>query len=233
MTQKSKNKNSDKQTMMIIGGVVAAAIIVAAIFIVISSQSSVSSSNVNYAEIPQAQQADGGFVLGDPDAPITIVAFEDFLCPHCQSYKSTTEQFIEQYVATGLARFEYRMLPAVDAIYSPQAAQLAECADIIEPGSFWDAHDALFDIASSVRFNNSSARTFAERMDISYSDLLECLPEADQYIADTQLADQLGATGTPTVMVRYGDSIPQLSQFGQQPNFEQLGILVETASLGQ
>jgi len=230
VTQKTKRKNSDKQTMLIIGGVVAAAIIVAAVFIIMSSQSSISTVSVDYSEIPQARQADGGFVLGNPDAPITIVAFEDFLCPHCQRYKSTVDQFIEQYVVTGMARFEYRFLPSVDAIYSPQSAQLAECAEIIQPGSFWQAHDVIFDIASSVRFNNSSARDFADRMDISYAEILECLPEADQYLSDTRLADQLGVTGTPTVFVQYGDSRPQFSQFGQQPTFEQLSILVETAS---
>jgi len=230
VSQKTKRKNSDKQTMMIIGGVVAAAIVVAAVFIIISSQSSLSTASVDYSEIPQERLADGGFVLGDPDAPITVVAFEDFLCPHCQRYKSTTEQFVEQYVATGLARFEYRFLPAVDATYSPQSAKLAECADELKPGSFWTAHDVLFDIASSVRFNESSARTFAERMDIPYVDILECLPDANQVNIDTALADQLGASGTPTIMVRYGDSRPQFSQFGQQPTFEQLGILVETAT---
>jgi len=230
VTQKPKRKNSDKQTMMIIGGVIAAALVVAAIFIVVSSQSSFSSVSVDYSEIPQGRLADGGFVLGNPDAPVTIVAFEDFLCPHCQRYKSTTEQFIDQYVATGLARFEYRFLPAVDRVYSPQSAKLAECSEILKPGSFWNAHDVLFDIASSSRFNNSSARTFADRMDIPYTDILECLPDANQVEVDTAFAQQIGASGTPTVMVRYGDSRPQFSQFGQQPTFEQLGLLVETAS---
>lgn len=230
MTQKTKRKNTDKQTLYIIGAVVIGAIVVAVALILLSSQSTVSSAAVDYSTIPQERLDDGGFVIGDPDAPVTVVAFEDFLCPHCQRYKSTVNQFIEQYVSTGLARFEYRFLPAVDAIYSPQSAQLAECADILQPGSFWQAHDVLFDIASSVRFNNSSARDFADRMDIAYADILECLPDATQYLSDTQLADQLGVTGTPTVLVRYGDSRPQRTQFGQQPTFEQLGLIVETTS---
>ncbi len=227
MTQ--KRKNSDKQTLMIIGGVVAAALVVSIVFILVSSQSSFSSASVDYSTIPQERQADGGFVIGDPDAPVTIVAFEDFLCPHCQRYEATTAQFISQYVATGLAKFEYRFLPAVDATYSPMAAKLAECAEILKPGSFWDAHDALFDIASSARFSNSSPRTFADRMDIPYTDLLECQQDANQVNIDMQLADQLGVSGTPTILVRYGDSRPQSSQFGQQPTFEQLGLIVQSA----
>lgn len=229
MTQRPKRKNSDKQTLMIVGGVVAAAIVVALIFIVASSQSSFSSVSVDYSAIPQERLEDGGYVIGDPSAPITIVAFEDFLCPHCQRYKATVDQFMSQYVATGLARFEYRFLPAVDATYSPMSAKLVECADTLKPGSFWTAHDVMFEVASSARFNNSSPRTFADRMDIPYTDLLECQQDANQVNVDMQLADRVGATGTPTILVRYGNSFPQPSQFGQQPTFDQLGILVQTA----
>lgn len=229
MTQKPKRKNSDQQKLMIIGGVIAAAIVVAIAFIVLSSQSTFSSTSVDYSQIPQERRADGGFVLGNPDAPLTVVAFEDFLCPHCQRYESTIHQFIEAYVATGMARFEYRFLPAVDPTYSELSAKYVECADILEPGTFWEAHDLMFELATASRFNNSTPRTFAERLDMSYTELLECTSSADQVETDTRLATQLGATGTPTVMVRFGDSTPQLTQFGQQPTFEQLGIIVASA----
>ena len=133
--------------------------------------------------------------MGDPTAPITIVAFEDFLCGHCQSYKSTVDQLISQYVTKGMARFEYRFTPVVDPAYSRLTAQLAECADTLKPGSFWNAHDRLYELASARRFNDSSARTFADMMDIPYTDLLECTPDATQVDVDTQLATQLQVRG--------------------------------------
>jgi len=230
VTVKPKTKNSDNKNMMIIGGVVVAAIIVAIAVIIMSSNSSLGGVSVNYSDIPQERLADGGFVLGNPDAPVTIVAFEDFICPHCQAYKPVTSQFISQYVATGLARFEYRFLPAVDPTYSPLSAKFAECADILKPNSFWTAHDVMFELASAARFSNSTPRTFAERMDIPYTDLLECSSdEANQVNVDLQLAQNLGVTGTPTIMVRYGDSSPQANPFGQSPSFEQLGLIVTTS----
>ena len=58
-----------------------------------------------FADIPQSRTEDGAFVLGDPDAPVTIVEFADFMCPHCQAYQTTVNRFIEQYVATGQAKF--------------------------------------------------------------------------------------------------------------------------------
>ena len=216
--------------MMIIGGVVVAAIVVAIAVIMMSSTSSLGGASVDYSAIPQERLADGGFVLGNPEAPITIVAFEDFICPHCQAYKSVTSEFISKYVATGLARFEYRFLPAVDPTYSPLSAKFAECADILKPGSFWNAHDLMFELAAASRFTNTTPRTFADRIDIPYTDLLECSSsEANQVNVDLALAQQLGATGTPTIMVRYDGSSPQPSPFGQQPSFEQLGLIVTTS----
>ena len=162
-----------------------------------------------------------------PAAPITIVAFEDFLCGHCQRYKSEIDKLISEYVANGMARFEYRFVPVVDPAYSRLTATLAECADTLRPGSFWNAHDRLFELASARRFNDSSARTFAEMMDMSYAELLECTRDASQVDIDTQLANQLEVRGTPTVFFRIGEGYPQLSPFGNQPTFEQLGTLVE------
>lgn len=228
MTPKTKSKKSNRRRLLIIEVVAVAAVVVAVAFVVLSSQSSSSGVSVDYAQIPQERLPDGGFVLGPADVP-TIVAFEDFLCPHCQRYKSTTEQFISQYVATGLARFEYRFLPAVDATYSPLTAKLAECADTLRPGSFWQAHDVMFDIASASRYDDRSSRSFAERMELSYTELLECAQDARQVSIDTQLADQLGITGTPTVYIRYSNGAPQPNPFGQQPTLEQLGMLVNAA----
>src|SRR5688572_1885482 len=44
-----------------------------------------------YADIPFSRTVDGAPVLGDPDAPITIVEFADFACPPCQRYQPTME----------------------------------------------------------------------------------------------------------------------------------------------
>ena len=230
MTQKTKGKRPLNRRMSLIISIVAGiAVVVALVFVVLSSQSSPSGLAVDYAGIPQERLPDGGFALGASDVPITVVAFEDFLCSHCQRYKSTTEQFIDQYVAAGLARFEYRFLPAVDPTYSPLTAKLAECADTLRPGSFWQAHDVLFEIASASRYNDRSSRDFAERMELSYTELLECTRDARQVDVDVDLANQLGITGTPTVFIRYSGGAPQPSPFGQQPTFEQLGSLVDAS----
>lgn len=230
MTIESKSKNSVKRKRLIVGAVVLIAAAVAAAFVLISNQGAATADAFDYSQIPQERQPDGGFVLGDPEAPVTIVAFEDFLCGHCQRYKVHVEKLISEYVAKGLARFEYRFTPVVDPSYSWQTARLAECSETLRPGSFWNAHDALYEIASARQFSDNSSRIFAERMNMSYAELLECTRDAKQVEQDLQLANQLGVTGTPTVFVRYGDGMPQPFPFGKQPNFEQLAAVVEEAS---
>lgn len=221
-----KIKSAPQRNKLILGAIVIVAVAVAAILVVLSSQSSISDGAFDYSQIPQGRRDDGGFVLGDPAAPITIVAFEDFLCSHCQRYKSTVDELISQYVAKGMARFEYRFTPVVDPAYSRLSAQLAECADTLRPGAFWNAHDRLFELASARRFNDSSARNFAEMMEMSYADLLECTRDATQVDIDSQYATRLEVRGTPTVFYQIGEGMPQLTPYSNQPNIEQLGTLI-------
>ena len=230
VSQQSKRKNPARKTRLIVGAIVILAVAVAAAFVYFSSQTQLSSDAVDYAGIPQGRQPDGGFVIGPVEAPVTIVAFEDFLCGHCQRYKATVDRLISEYVAKGLARFEYRFMPVVSPAYSPMAAKLTECAETLRPGSFWRAHDVMFEIASARQYSDNSSRTFADTMDMSYADLLACTSDAQQMDTDIQLGTQLGVTGTPTVFIRYGDGPPQPSPMSKQPSFEQLAALIDAAS---
>ncbi len=159
--------------------------------------------------IPTSRTEDGGFVLGRPDAPVTIVEFADFLCPHCQLYAPTIDRFVEEFVLTGKANLEFRMVGYVDPTYSSLTARLAECAGTLEPGLFWRGHDVLFDIVGRGNFHTESAQTFATEMGLDYDALSECTASAAQVDTDMELARTLGVTGVPAVMVRYGDSQPQ------------------------
>lgn len=230
MTTKTKNEDVQRRNLLILGGI-AAAVVIGIIAVVLLSGAT--GASIDYSTIEQTRLDDGGFVLGDPEATVTIVAFEDFLCPHCQRYQATVKDFIEQYVETGRAQFEYRMLPAVDPTFSQLTGQFAECAP--EQGvSFWTAHDELFALASSERFSNSTSRTFAENLGLNYAELLECASDADQVFTDSQLANRLGVSGTPTVGYRINNGPIQLGgQLPQQPTAQQLAGVVNTFSTPQ
>ena len=222
---------------MILGGIVVVAIVAAVILIIASSQGG-SSGTIDYSQIPQSRTSDGAFVLGNPEAPVTIIEFADFLCPHCQEYEPTIEEFIKEFVVSGKAKFEYRYFPVIDPTLSRVAAQITECSDTLDPGSFWRAHDLLYQMATTSRFSANTPREFAAQMGFNYSDLLQCMNNAHQVDTDQQLGIQVGVQGTPTVMVRYGNGEPQWISIGGQVRsggdvtLQILAIAVQAAQTG-
>lgn len=150
-----------------------------------------------YAGIATYRRPDGGFVLGEPDAPLALVAFEDFLCPHCQNYQTTLQSFIDQYVRTGQARFEYRFFPLVHPQYSTLTAQIAECVGLQDVGKFWEAHDLLFGFASAGELDEDIANKIARLVDVDADALDSCVGRSMQYLIDVHLGQQAGVSGTP------------------------------------
>ncbi|MFA5122567.1 DsbA family protein [Zavarzinia sp.] len=71
--------------------------------------------------------AEGTFVLGPKDAPITVTEFASMTCPHCAH--STTETFPEvkkRFIDTGKIRFIFRDFP-LDGV-ALRASMLIRCA---------------------------------------------------------------------------------------------------------
>ncbi|MCI0352645.1 MAG: DsbA family protein [Acidobacteriales bacterium] len=209
--------NSQRRNLTFIVSIGIVAVLAAGAVILISSNSATGSSR-DYSSIPQSRTEDGAFVLGNPEAPITIVEFADFTCPHCQEYAETVHRFIDEFVATGQAKFEYRMFPIVHPQYAEFTAELAECAAELSPGSFWNAHDLIFQLAGAGRYD-AMGRLVAERFGLDYSALLECASDARQHVTDMNLGRQVGVQGTPAVLVRYGDQpLSWINLNGQEYN---------------
>ncbi|MBK8025687.1 MAG: thioredoxin domain-containing protein [Chloroflexi bacterium] len=197
--------------LLIIGAVVVVAVLAVVLVIVLGSTNA---AKVDYASVPQSRATDGAFVLGNPDAPITLIEFADFACPHCQSYHPTMQQFIQEHVVTGQAKFEYRIMPTTGGQLSEFTGQLLVCADELRPGAFWEGKDLMYTYATTGRYNGDVGRLLAQDLGLSYSDLLECSSGVNQVSVDLNLAQNMGVTGTPATMVRYADGAPQWISFG-------------------
>ena len=169
-----------------------------------------------YAGLTTFRRADGGFVLGDADAPLTIALFEDFLCGHCQVYQDTLHLFVETHVAAGLAQFEYRFFPVVHPQHSIAAAALAECVGLQDLGQFWDAHDLLFQFAAAGSLDNLSEK-LANLLDLDAAALEDCTGRAMQYLIDIQLGQATGVNGTPATRARVDNGELDLVYAGGRP----------------
>ena len=79
-------------------------------------------------------------ILGEMDAPVTIIEYSSLTCPHCASFhKDSLPQLKEDWIATGRARLVYRHFP-LDGL----ALRAALVADCIEGDRYFAFLDALF-----------------------------------------------------------------------------------------
>lgn len=83
-------------------------------------------------------------ILGDANAPHTIIEYSDFQCPFCRRFfDETYSQLKKDYIDTGKARLVYRHFPLTQLHpVAVKSAEATECAN--EQGKFWQMHDAIF-----------------------------------------------------------------------------------------
>ena len=81
-------------------------------------------------------------ILGSGDAPVTLVEYGDFECPHCGRAYPIVKQ-IQRRLGRRL-RFVFRNFPLRESHpHSEHAAEAAEAAGA--QGKFWEMHDRLFE----------------------------------------------------------------------------------------
>jgi len=81
--------------------------------------------------------------FGQDESTLKIVIYTDFLCGACQRVNSEVEpELRQQYVATGQAQIEIRLLGVMDPDRSMRGAEAALCA--ADQGKFLEYMDALF-----------------------------------------------------------------------------------------
>jgi uncharacterized OsmC-like protein/predicted DsbA family dithiol-disulfide isomerase len=78
---------------------------------------------------------------GPSDAPVTLVEYGDFACPHCRAAYATIKDLL---VRMPEVRFVFRANPRSHLF--PQAEPAAEAAEFAGAhGKFWEMHDRLFE----------------------------------------------------------------------------------------
>ena len=84
----------------------------------------------------------GSPVLGRADAPVTLIVFSDFECPHCSKVKPLIHQLLDANKDS--LRVVFKNLPLRMHEQAEAAALAAIAAQ--KQGKFWQMHDALFEI---------------------------------------------------------------------------------------
>lgn len=144
---------------------------------------------------------------GRADAPVTLVEYGDYECPHCgRAYPIVKE--VQRRLGANL-RFVFRNFPLTES--HPHAQHAAEAAEgAATHGRFWEMHDALFEHQQAL--DDAHLVRYAEALGIDGAAFAQAL-RADEQKArvreDFMSGVRSGVNGTPTFFInglRFDDS---------------------------
>lgn len=176
---------------------------------------------------PKQVSVDDDPVLGEENAPVTLIEFSDYECPFCKRYfDETYEQIKNEYVDSGKVKIVFRDLPLSFHANAPKQAEAAECAR--EQGGdpvYFRYHDEIFKRTTSngTGLALDQLSVIAEELGLNGATLQSCIDsnkykaEIDKDIAD---AGAVGASGTPTFFIGKSDpsgTITGTKLVGAQP----------------
>jgi protein-disulfide isomerase len=164
--------------------------------------------------------SNGSPILGDPDAPITLVEFGDYQCHYCNVFFETTEKdIIKNYVETGKVKIIFKDYNIIGED-SVKASQGAHCAN--DQGMFWEYHDTLYSHWTGENNGWASSENltiFAQQIGLNMDIWSECMVEGSHsqiILKSNEDARALELTGTPAFFVINSEG--QVSKlFGAQP----------------
>lgn len=145
-----------------------------------------------------------GPVEGNETAPVQIVEFSDFECPHCKRAQPKIEQLISQSPNARLV-FENFPLSQIHK-WADRAAYYADCIARKSPDQFWKFAKEVYDQQEQITNDNAVAKLSAIATDVGAdaSDTATCAdtPETKARVNQQyELGASIGVTGTPTLYI--------------------------------
>lgn len=146
----------------------------------------------------------GDKVLGDENAPVTIVEYASMTCGHCANFhKATWPAIKEKYVETGKARLIFREFP-LDPV-AAAAFMLARCAPA---DKYFQIVDTMFEHQRTWAFTDNpyqSMLDFSKQIGFTQESFEKCLTNQGLLDAVTAVKDRgantFGVSATPTFFI--------------------------------
>lgn len=150
--------------------------------------------------------------IGEESAPVEIVEFGDYKCPHCGEFNNTLLPMINQeLVETGKVKF-YFMNYSFIAADSTTSAQFAETVyEELGNEKFWDFHHLLF---ANQTNKSGQANLMSEEFLTAVLSEVATTEETEKvkiafgegkgkkaWDQDMSIANNLGVTSTPTIYI--------------------------------
>lgn len=147
---------------------------------------------------------EGAPVLGNPNAPITIVEYSDFECPVCRGLHDALRGLLPKYPQVKVIFKDY----PIEQIHpwARTAALAGRCAYQQDPRAFWKIYDLIYDNQDLISASNAYDKMidYAGRAGLNADTFKTCLAssqaaaEVDASIANGTL---LEVRSTPTLFI--------------------------------
>lgn len=223
--------NSSKDYFLPVSILIAGFMVSASIMYLVGNKNSVPGAGTgNQNQLAGTQAVDNSkalevssrdVVLGDINAPVTIIEYGDYQCPFCGKFFTENEMPLrDEYIKTNKVRMIFRNFQFLGP-ESIAAASAAECAK--DQKQFWAYHDSLYitEISDGKENNNNLTRALLVRL---ASDLKLDMPsftncvDSGKYTAhidqDYLSAQALGINSTPTTFIN-GQKITGAVPYGE------------------
>ena len=161
----------------------------------------------------------GSPIVGNPNAPITILEWGDFQCTFCYRFHESSLDIIQrEYIETGIANLVFKDFP-LNGPDSVLAAEAAYCAE--DQGKYWSYHDELYANWAGERtgwITDDSLNQFAITADLDIEKFNSCLDDHKyrQRVLDLeQFGREIGIDATPSFLIFNDEKIVKIT--GNQP----------------
>jgi protein-disulfide isomerase len=157
----------------------------------------VSSPDLDQAAIAKAHLYEGP-AIGPADAPVTIAIFQDPVCKYCTMALANLAPTLE--ANAGKVRLVFKQFPMPNHTNADLAAEAMLAAQA--QGKFEPLHAALVANPTALARENLIAYATEAKLDVDrFTKDLDAHTYAAAVKADTQTANDLHVTGTPTVFI--------------------------------
>lgn len=138
-------------------------------------------------------------VRGPMNAPVTIVEYGDYECPHCGRAYWSVKELLEEF--SGEVAFVYRNFPLTHE--HPRAETVAEALEAAAgQGRFWDAHDWFYEHQHQLEVMDLERHAGELGLDVDrWNQDVRTRTSRGKVQADLESGRLSGVTGTPTFFV--------------------------------
>lgn len=244
----------DKSTLVVSGAILLSSLIISGAILTSSSTSLKSSAIGAGGEQPAGNAAalqpgapaqpsgpvkvsvDNDPVLGDKNAPITLIEFSDYECPFCKkSFTDALPEIKKNYIDTGKVKLVFRDYPLSFHANAEKEAEAAECARAQSNDAvYFKFHDQIFTKTTSngTGLALTELPVIAKSLGLNVSTFQQCLDSGtfkEEVAKDMADGSAVGVSGTPSWFVGPSSKDGQINgklMVGAQP-FSAFKVIID------